>query len=57
MAHNGGAVLMFQITNFIYPMRVSDKSERMGLDMSQHTESMKHFEVEDDLEAETKVGL
>lgn len=45
-----------QITNLIYPMRVSDKSERLGLDMTQHNETMKHFD-EVDLEAESKVSF
>lgn len=50
------AVCVAQITNLIYPMRVSDKSERLGLDMTQHNETMKHFD-EVDLEAESKVSF
>jgi Amt family ammonium transporter len=33
-----GSLLLFKITNSIIPLRVSDNSERVGLDLSQHDE-------------------
>ena len=33
-----GSMLLFKITNSIIPLRVSDNSERVGLDLSQHDE-------------------
>lgn len=33
-----GSILLFKITNSIIPLRVSDNSERVGLDLSQHDE-------------------
>lgn len=33
-----GSMLLFKITNRIIPLRVSDTSERIGLDLSQHDE-------------------
>lgn len=33
-----GSILLFKITNSIIPLRVSDASERIGLDLSQHDE-------------------
>jgi Amt family ammonium transporter len=35
-----GAYLLFKITNFFIPLRVSKASEMMGLDLSQHNESL-----------------
>lgn len=35
----GGSYLLFVITNKIIPMRVTPKSERLGLDITQHDES------------------
>lgn len=35
----GGSYLLYMLTNFIIPMRVSPKSERLGLDITQHDES------------------
>lgn len=35
----GGSFLMYKITDFIVPLRVSPKSEKIGLDLSQHDES------------------
>jgi ammonium transporter, Amt family len=35
----GGSYLLYVITNKIIPMRVSPKSERLGLDITQHDES------------------
>ena len=35
-----GALLLFKITNFILPMRVSEDAEYMGLDLSQHNEKL-----------------
>jgi Amt family ammonium transporter len=34
----GGAYLLFKLTNIIIPIRVSEESENMGLDLSQHGE-------------------
>ena len=34
----GGAYLLFKITNALIPIRVSEESENMGLDLSQHGE-------------------
>ena len=34
----GGAFLLFKITNLIIPIRVSEESENIGLDLSQHDE-------------------
>ena len=35
-----GALMLFKITNFILPMRVSEDAEYMGLDLSQHNEKL-----------------
>jgi Amt family ammonium transporter len=35
-----GAYILFKITNKIIPMRVSEESEVMGLDLSQHNETL-----------------
>jgi ammonium transporter, Amt family len=35
----GGSWLLYRLTNLIIPMRVSPKSERIGLDLAQHEES------------------
>ena len=35
-----GALILFKITNAIIPLRVSEKSENMGLDLSQHDEKV-----------------
>lgn len=34
----GGAYLLFKITNFMIPLRVTQESEELGLDQSQHGE-------------------
>jgi Amt family ammonium transporter len=34
------AIALFKITNFIIPIRVSEEAERIGLDLSQHAESL-----------------
>lgn len=34
----GGAYLLFKLTNFIIPLRVTEESEALGLDLSQHGE-------------------
>ena len=53
----------YQITNFIYPLRVGEKSEKLGLDMSQHKESImvEHDEdfkaVSDELDASNRIEL
>ena len=36
----GMSFICYQITNLIYPLRVGEKSEKLGLDMSQHKESI-----------------
>lgn len=43
----GGSYLLYRLTNLIIPMRVSPKSERIGLDLSQHGESYA-FEYKED---------
>lgn len=35
-----GAILLYKITDFIIPLRVSEESEHLGLDLSQHDESI-----------------
>jgi len=35
-----GAMLLFKLTNVIIPLRVSEESEQLGLDLSQHDESL-----------------
>jgi ammonium transporter, Amt family len=35
----GGSYLLYRLTDLIIPMRVSPKSERIGLDITQHSES------------------
>ena len=35
----GGAYLLFKLTNIIIPIRVSEESETIGLDLSQHGEA------------------
>jgi len=35
-----GALLLFKVTNAIIPLRVSEESEQLGLDLSQHDESL-----------------
>ena len=35
-----GAILLYKITDFIIPLRVSEDSEKMGLDLSQHGENL-----------------
>jgi ammonium transporter, Amt family len=36
----GGAFLLFKLTNLVIPIRVSEESEQMGLDLSQHGEKL-----------------
>ena len=33
-----GSMLLYKVTNFIIPLRVSEESEQIGLDVSQHDE-------------------
>ncbi len=35
-----GALLLYKVTNFFIPLRVSDEAERIGLDLSQHDEKL-----------------
>ena len=35
-----GSLLLFKITNFILPLRVTSESEEIGLDLSQHDETL-----------------
>lgn len=35
-----GAIILFKITNAIIPLRVSEESENLGLDLSQHDETL-----------------
>ena len=60
----GMSFICYQITNFIYPLRVGEKSEKLGLDMSQHKESIivDHEEevfkaVQDELDASNRIEL
>ncbi|MEI6274603.1 MAG: ammonium transporter [Prolixibacteraceae bacterium] len=43
----GGSYLLFMLTNKLIPMRVSPKSERLGLDITQHDESYLAEQVRD----------
>ena len=36
----GGAILIYKLTNWIIPMRVTEDHEELGLDISQHLESI-----------------
>lgn len=36
----GGAFVLYKLTNVIIPLRVTEESERIGLDISQHDESL-----------------
>ena len=36
----GGSLLLYKLTDKIIPLRVSEKSEYIGLDISQHDEQM-----------------
>jgi Amt family ammonium transporter len=33
-----GSMLLYKVTNVIIPLRVSEESEQIGLDVSQHDE-------------------
>ena len=44
----GGSLLLYKLTDKIIPLRVSEKSEYIGLDISQHDEQM-------DPESETSI--
>ncbi len=35
-----GAYFLFKVTNFIIPLRVSEENEHIGLDLSQHDETL-----------------
>lgn len=35
-----GSILLFKVTNFFIPLRVSEESEHIGLDISQHDETL-----------------
>jgi Amt family ammonium transporter len=35
-----GALILFKVTNFLIPLRVSEDSENIGLDLSQHDEKL-----------------
>jgi|EP00624_Nannochloropsis_granulata_P003128 Amt family ammonium transporter len=58
----GMSFVCYQITNFIYPLRCGEKSEKLGLDMSQHKETI-ILEDEgmekpvDDLDASSRIEL
>ena len=41
----GGSYVLYKVTNAIIPLRVTDEQEDIGLDLSQHGESL------DDVEA------
>lgn len=41
-----GSWLLFKVTNFFIPLRVSEDSEHLGLDLSQHDETIDHNKPE-----------
>ncbi|GEP50137.1 ammonium transporter [Flavobacterium noncentrifugens] len=41
-----GAMILFKVTNAIIPLRVSEESEHIGLDLSQHDESLDHHKTD-----------
>lgn len=41
-----GAWILFKVTNFFIPLRVSEDSEHLGLDLSQHDETIDHSKPE-----------
>lgn len=41
-----GSFALYQVTNGIIPMRVSEAEEKMGLDISQHGESLELFDTD-----------
>jgi Amt family ammonium transporter len=41
----GGSYLLYKVTNAIIPLRVTDEQEDLGLDLSQHGESLDIVEV------------
>ena len=41
----GGSYLLYKVTNAIIPLRVTDEQEDIGLDLSQHGESLDHVEA------------
>ncbi len=43
----GGSLLMYKITNYIVPLRISPQGEKIGLDISQHNESYNFMYIED----------
>jgi len=49
----GLSYLLFKVTDMIIPMRVTEQAEELGLDISQHNESI----VTDDIEAEIQGSL
>jgi len=58
----GMSFVCYQVTNLIYPLRVGEKSEKMGLDMSQHKESIileneDMVKPVDDLDASNRIEL
>ena len=36
----GGTFLLFKLTDYLIPLRVTDEQEQQGLDISQHGESV-----------------
>ena len=43
-----GSLLLFKFTNLIIPLRVSEESEQLGLDISQHDESFESLKITTD---------
>jgi Amt family ammonium transporter len=41
-----GSFALYQVTNVIIPMRVSEAEEEMGLDLSQHGEALELFDTD-----------
>ena len=44
MFAGGGSYLLYKLTNAIIPLRVTEEQEEIGLDLSQHGESLDHVE-------------
>jgi Amt family ammonium transporter len=51
-----GSYLLFKLTDLLIPMRVSENDEKMGLDLSQHGESL-HGESPPDFEPNASLGI
>lgn len=50
----GLSYILFKITDLIIPMRVTEEAEELGLDISQHGESIVSENIKDALESTLK---